>query len=168
MTGGVKSTIWARAADALVTVKSTAPDFNPLITSATSRYSTSSRAVRVVTGLYILLAHRVTCIGRGNIPADGPVIFAPNHASNIDHFFLGAYTNRKVQFMAKSQLFSGPLAWIYKHGGVFPVRRGHHDEQSFAVARSILERGGAVCTYCEGGRSRTGLLPIGPSRASGA
>ena len=114
--------------------------------------------VRVVTGLYILLAHRVTCIGRGNIPADGPVIFAPNHASNIDHFFLGAYTNRKVQFMAKSQLFSGPLAWIYKHGGVFPVRRGHHDEQSFAVARSILERGGTVCTYCEGGRSRTGLL----------
>ena len=45
-----------------------------------------------------------------------------------------------------------------KHGGVFPVRRGYRDEQSFEVALSILERGGTICMYCEGGRSRTGKL----------
>src|SRR5207253_301929 len=43
-------------------------------------------------------------------------------------------------------------------GGVFPVRRGHHDEEAFITAFKILERGGAVVMYCEGGRSRTGKL----------
>jgi 1-acyl-sn-glycerol-3-phosphate acyltransferase len=61
--------------------------------------------------------------------------------------------------MGKSQLFgSSPLSWIYSHGGVFPVRRGHHDEEAFISAYRILERGGAVVMYCEGGRSRTGEL----------
>lgn len=116
------------------------------------------QVVRVITSAYVILVHRTTCIDRQNIPKGGPVIFAPNHASNIDHFFLGVYTLRSVQFMAKSQLFKGWFAWVMKHGGVFPVRRGHADEQSFAVAQSILERDGTICTYCEGGRSRTGHM----------
>jgi 1-acyl-sn-glycerol-3-phosphate acyltransferase len=61
--------------------------------------------------------------------------------------------------MGKSQMFgSSPLSWIYSHGGVFPVRRGHHDEEAFISAFKILGRGGAVVMYCEGGRSRTGGL----------
>ena len=114
--------------------------------------------VRVISSLYVLIVHRTTCIDRRNIPKGGPLIFAPNHASNIDHFFLGVFTLRNVQFMAKSQLYKGWFAWVMKHGGVFPVRRGKADEGSFQVARSILERGGTICTYCEGGRSRTGHL----------
>src|SRR5207253_9031613 len=43
-------------------------------------------------------------------------------------------------------------------GGVFPVRRGHHDEEAFISAFQILGRGGAVVMYCEGGRSRTGKI----------
>jgi 1-acyl-sn-glycerol-3-phosphate acyltransferase len=60
--------------------------------------------------------------------------------------------------MGKSQLFKGIGAWIFSHGGVFPVRRGHQDEESFITAFEILGRGGAVVMYCEGGRSRTGQL----------
>src|SRR6202035_4474644 len=63
------------------------------------------------------------------------------------------------QFMGKSQLFGrSPLSWIYSHGGVFPVRRGHHDEEAFISAFQILQRGGAVVMYCEGGPSRNGVL----------
>ena len=114
--------------------------------------------VRIITSLYVLIIHRETCIDRRNIPKGGPLIFAPNHASNIDHFFLGVFTARSVQFMAKSQLYKGWFAWVMKHGGVFPVRRGQHDERTIEVAHSILERGGTICTYCEGGRSRSGKL----------
>ena len=71
------------------------------------------------------------------------MILAPNHFSNMDHFFAGLYLRRKIRFMAKSQLFGPPvLNYIYKHGGVFPVRRGHHDEEAFITAYTILERGG--------------------------
>ena len=60
--------------------------------------------------------------------------------------------------MAKSQLFKRPMQFIYTHGGVFPVRRGARDDETFVTAKAILARGGAITMYCEGGRSRTGKL----------
>ncbi len=86
------------------------------------------------------------------------MILAPNHFSFMDHFLMGCYIRRKVRFMAKSQLFSGPMQFVYTHGGVFPVRRGARDEEMFVTAKAILARGGAITMYCEGGRSRDGKL----------
>lgn len=114
--------------------------------------------VRILTVLHALITFRARGIGSENVPG-GPLILAPNHASFMDHFFSGAFVRRRIQFMAKSQMFGGGLAtWIYSHGGVFPVRRGHQDEEAFISALKILERGGAVGMYCEGGRSRNGQL----------
>ena len=114
--------------------------------------------VRVVTVLYGLIFFRIRCIGSDNVPAHGKVILAPNHFSFMDHFFTGAFTRRRVRFMAKSQLFKPPMQWIYTHGGVFPVRRGAYDEDAFVTAHSILDREAAIVMYCEGGRSRTGKV----------
>jgi 1-acyl-sn-glycerol-3-phosphate acyltransferase len=115
-------------------------------------------ATRVVVVPYVLIAFRIRAIGAANVP-NGPVILAPNHGSFMDHFFSGAYLRRRVRFMAKSQLFSGPVPnYIFSHGGVFPVRRGHHDEEAFATAYELLGRGELVVMYPEGGRSRTGQI----------
>ncbi len=119
--------------------------------------------VRVGTVLWALLAHRARGYGAENVP-NGPVILAPNHASFMDHFFTGAFIRRRVQFMGKSQLFKGVGAWVFSHGGVFPVRRGYHDEEAFTTSFRILARGGAIVMYCEGGRSRSGKL-AGEARA---
>jgi 1-acyl-sn-glycerol-3-phosphate acyltransferase len=114
--------------------------------------------VRVFTVLHALITFRARGIGSENVPG-GPVILAPNHASFMDHFFTGAFIRRRVQFMAKSQLFApGIPQWIFSHGGVFPVRRGAADEEAFISAFKILERGGAIGMYVEGGRSRTGQV----------
>lgn len=113
---------------------------------------------RVLTVLYGLIAFRMRCIGSDNVPATGKVILAPNHFSFMDHFFVGAFVRRRVRFMAKSQLFARPMQWIFSRGGVFPVRRGHFDEEAFITAHSILDRGGTIVMYCEGGRSRTGRI----------
>jgi 1-acyl-sn-glycerol-3-phosphate acyltransferase len=112
--------------------------------------------VRIVTVLHALITFRARSIGSDNVPI-GPVILAPNHASFMDHFFTGAFPRRRIQFMAKSQLFSSPiLTYIFSHGGVFPVRRGGGDDEAFISAFKILERGGAIGMYCEGGRTRNG------------
>jgi 1-acyl-sn-glycerol-3-phosphate acyltransferase len=92
---------------------------------------------------------------------------APNHFSFMDHFFCGAFTRRKLRFMAKSQLFKPPMQFIYTHGGVFPVRRGAKDDDTFITAEKILSEGGVVCMYCEGGRSRTGELAEHAKRGIG-
>ncbi|MCW3016071.1 MAG: 1-acyl-sn-glycerol-3-phosphate acyltransferase [Solirubrobacterales bacterium] len=114
--------------------------------------------VRLVTSFYAYVFLRARSIGTDNIPQSGPVIIAPNHFSFMDHFLCGAFTRRKLRFMAKSQLFTPPMVYIYSPGGVFPVRRGAQDEEAFITAGKILEDGGVVCMYCEGGRSRTGQL----------
>ena len=114
--------------------------------------------VRMLLTPYLLILHRARCIGSDQVPATGPVIVAPNHFSFLDHFFLGAALRRKVRFMAKSQLFTPPLQTVFTHGGVFPVRRGHRDEETFITALSILQREGCVAMYPEAGRSRTGTL----------
>ena len=123
--------------------------------------------VRVLTTLWSLTFFRTRTISSEKVPQSGPVILAPNHGSFMDHFFIGCFIRRKVRFMAKSQLFQPPLQYVYSHGGVFPVRRGHRDEEAFVTARVILERGGAVAMYCEGSRSRDGSLSARPKPGIG-
>src|SRR3954468_7062288 len=114
--------------------------------------------VRFVLTPYLLIVFRARTIDTDKVPADGPVIIAPNHFSFLDHFFVAVYLRRKVHFMAKSQLFQRPAQFIFTHGGVFPVLRGRRDEEAFKTAHTILGRGGLVVMYAEGGRSRSGEL----------
>jgi 1-acyl-sn-glycerol-3-phosphate acyltransferase len=112
--------------------------------------------VRLVLTLPTILIYRVRAIGLENVPRQGALVLAPNHFSQMDHFFVGVYLRRKIRFMAKSQMFGPPvLTYVYKHGGVFPVRRGQHDEEAIATAHEILRQGEMLLVYAEGGRSRS-------------
>jgi 1-acyl-sn-glycerol-3-phosphate acyltransferase len=122
---------------------------------------------RLLTSLYAYAGLRTRAISTDKVPGSGPVILAPNHFSFMDHFLMGCYIRRKVRFMAKSQLFKRPMQFVYTHGGVFPVRRGARDEDVFITAETILQRGGAITMYCEGGRSRTGKMATEAKRGIG-
>jgi 1-acyl-sn-glycerol-3-phosphate acyltransferase len=126
--------------------------------SRTREANFAYEVVHIITMLHALITYRARALGTENVPS-GPVILAPNHASFMDHFFSAVFLRRRVCFMAKSQMFKPPLGpLVYSPGGVFPVRRGQHDEEAFITSFQILGRGGAVVIYCEGGRSRNGEL----------
>jgi 1-acyl-sn-glycerol-3-phosphate acyltransferase len=115
--------------------------------------------VRMILSAGTILIYRCRAIGTENVPLTGKVIVTPNHFSQMDHFLTAVFLRRKVQFMAKSQLFGNPIFnFIFFHGGVFPVRRGFNDEEAFKTAHTVLNRDGALLMYAEGGRSRTGDL----------
>jgi 1-acyl-sn-glycerol-3-phosphate acyltransferase len=116
--------------------------------------------VRLIATWICVFVYRTRAISAPKVPASGPFILAPNHFSNMDHFFAGVHIRRRIRFMGKSQLFGrNPiLDYIFKYGGVFPVRRGQRDREAFITAHAILKRGGCVLIYAEGGRSRTGKL----------
>jgi 1-acyl-sn-glycerol-3-phosphate acyltransferase len=114
---------------------------------------------RLILTVPTLLIYRVRAIGVENVPRHGALVLAPNHFSQMDHFFVGIYLRRKIRFMAKSQMFGPPvLTYIYKHGGVFPVRRGNHDEEAFETAYQLLDQEEMLLVYAEGGRSRSQQL----------
>ena len=115
--------------------------------------------VRLLTSLYAYTFFRARPISTEKVPGSGAVILAPNHFSFMDHFLMGCYIRRKVRFMAKSQLFSGPMQFVYSHGGVFPVRRGAHDEEVFVTAKAILARHGATPLSAEEFERHFGDLP---------
>jgi len=95
---------------------------------------------------------RVRVSGLEHIPADGGVIVAPNHKNFLDPFFIGVVTRRHVRFMAKIELFKGPLGWLFLRLGAFPVRRGQSDAEALDTAAAILRSGGLVVVFPEGTR----------------
>ena len=119
---------------------STSTRFHERVARRTGRTGSTSSSASC-SRPYLLGFFRARAIDSEKVPADGPAILAPNHFSFLDHFFVAVYLRRKVHFMAKSQLFKRRWAVLSHHGGVFPVRRGHRDEEAFKTAHAILERG---------------------------
>jgi 1-acyl-sn-glycerol-3-phosphate acyltransferase len=108
--------------------------------------------VRAVLWLFVHLWFHFTVAGMDRLPAQGPVIVAPNHKSVVDAFLVGLATRRHVRFMAKSELFIGPLRPLLVRVGAFPVRRGESDAEAMQTARVALEHGDVVVLFPEGTR----------------
>lgn len=97
------------------------------------------------------------------IPQEGPVILAANHASNFDAVVLGAWLipglGRRIHWLGKKELFDWPLiGWLAANGGVHPVDRGAADVEAFRLARRILDEGHILFVFPEGTRSPDGAL----------
>jgi 1-acyl-sn-glycerol-3-phosphate acyltransferase len=108
--------------------------------------------VRSLVGPLLRLWFRVRISGAENILPEGAAIIAPNHKSFLDAFFVAIATPRHVRYMAKTELFRGPLGWLLPRLGAFPVRRGETDAAGIETARLILEQGGLVVVFPEGTR----------------
>lgn len=118
-------------------------------------YFIASAVVSPVVGL----VYRVKFRNRNNIPKEGAYILISNHLSNVDPLLLGmGQRNRKLRFMAKSELFKNKLfAKLITSLGAFPVVRGEGIEQeAISTSEEILENGGVMTIFFEGKRSKTG------------
>ncbi len=100
------------------------------------------------------------------IPRDGPVIIAANHASNFDAVVLGSWLipkiGRRFQWLGKKELFAWPVVgFLARHGGVHPVDRSRADVEAYRLAKRILDDGHVLFVFPEGTRSRDGALQQG-------
>jgi glycerol-3-phosphate O-acyltransferase/dihydroxyacetone phosphate acyltransferase len=100
---------------------------------------------------------RIEIVGWDKVPR-GPVIFAANHPNGlIDPLFLLCFVPRPVSFLAKAPLFRMPLiGWFARGIDSIPVYRTQdnystsQNRDTFAAARALLVRGGAIAIFPEG------------------
>ena len=107
------------------------------------------------------LLWRARVEGAEHVPAEGPVVLAPNHVTFLDSFFMPLVVHRRVTFVAKAEYFdSWKTAWFFRAVGQIPMRRegGSASERALAAARDVLESGGVLGIYPEGTRSPDGRL----------
>ena len=87
-----------------------------------------------------------------NIPRQGGFILASNHISNLDPVLLGICSMRRINFMAKIELFKGALGYILTRLGSFPVKRGAADLGAMKEALNRLKNGRVILIFVEGTR----------------
>ena len=116
------------------------------------RFVTS--ALRLIANIFF---RRIEIIGWEKVPSR-PVIFAVNHPNGlIDPLFLLCFTPRPVSFLAKAPLFTMPvIGWFTRGLDAIPVYRTQdnyatsQNRETFAAARAVLVRGGAIAIFPEG------------------
>ena len=86
------------------------------------------------------------------IPANGPVVLVANHSALVDGPLLFGLLGRRAVFLAKHEMFRGPLAWLLPRIGQLAVRRGEPDRAPLRAAVAVLHAGGLVGVFPEGTR----------------
>lgn len=104
--------------------------------------------------------NRFRVIGSENMPAQGGVIIASNHASFMDPPIVGCgLMHRYVRFMARDTLFQNRIGqWWFENVGVVSLDRNRGDIAAFKAAIALLKAGGALCLFPEGTRTLDGSL----------
>ncbi len=92
--------------------------------------------------------------GKEHIPPFGtPVIFAANHRSLSDPSNVGSCVPYPIFYFAKEELFDIPVVgWGIRRVNSFPVKRKEGDVGAFKTAMQVLQKGGGLMLFPEGGR----------------
>ena len=100
------------------------------------------------------LIFRLKVTGQENIPRDGSFIIVANHSSLLDPVILGISIKPKIIFVAAAYLFKiGWLSYLLRKANSIPVQ-GENDISSLKRALKILQRGGVLGIFPEGGVDR--------------
>jgi len=103
------------------------------------------------------VSFKIKIRGKGNIPSKGPAVVASNHLSYLDPIVLGLITPRRMNFIAKEELFGNSLFRVLiTQLGAFPLKRERFDRAGYERALAILREGGILTLFPEGTRAQHG------------
>lgn len=107
----------------------------------------------LVRSLYAVETH-----GAERVPTAGPVILAANHTGYLDGAVVFGMAPRPAHFLVLASTFElgvGPLLHLT---GQIPLEQDRGDRRALTSALGVLERGGVVGIFPEGGRGRGDLV----------
>ncbi len=98
--------------------------------------------LRVFTGFKVYGADRV--------PEQGPLIVACNHTQYLDPVYVSAAVPRRVQWMAKKELFVFPFRGLFALLRAYPVDRQKGGRAALRSSIGLLKDGGVMGIFPEG------------------
>jgi 1-acyl-sn-glycerol-3-phosphate acyltransferase len=113
-------------------------------------------SLSLVRSLYAAQAH-----GRDRVPASGPVILAANHTGYLDGAVVHGLAPRPAHFLVLAATFDRGIGPVLRHSGQIPLVQGTGSRRALTAALGVLERGGVVGIFPEGGRGRGDLARAG-------
>jgi 1-acyl-sn-glycerol-3-phosphate acyltransferase len=110
--------------------------------------------IKFIFKIFAIIIYRPKIVGKENLPKEGGALLCPNHVSNLDAAVIVAMFQRKVNVLAKEELFKNKfLCWIADLFGIYPVKRGAADMQAIKVSLKILKHDGLLLIFPEGTRN---------------
>lgn len=104
--------------------------------------------------VFAIILYRPKIIGKENLPKDTGALLCPNHIHNLDSAVIVAMFKRRVNVLAKEELFSNKfLCWIADLFGIYPVKRGKADMQAIKISLKLLKQEELLLMFPEGTRN---------------
>jgi len=115
--------------------------------------------VRLLLMVFWTLTMRPRALGAGNVPKAGSLLIACNHQSYLDPPVIGAFTPRRIDYLARAGLFKNRLlGWLISALNAIPIRENESDTQAIKQVLQRLGEGRAVLIFPEGTRSTDGSM----------
>lgn len=109
--------------------------------------------IRDIAALLCKILFHTEVFGRQNIPKKGGFILASNHVSHLDPVVLSVVSPRKINFMAREDLFHNPLFGAFiRRLCAFPVKRSSADLSALKEAMRRIKNNSGLLLFPEGRR----------------
>ncbi len=110
------------------------------------------RLLRLLGRIIFPLFAQVKINGRENFPKSGPLILAGNHVAVVEVLLMAVYAPYLIEILGTGDIPLDPsYAWMGKLYQFIPINRGNIDQQGLKQALSVLQQGGVLAIFPEGG-----------------
>ncbi len=113
------------------------------------------RFVRCIVRAVLVTAYRIAYHVKitGNVPREGAYILCCNHINYLDAAAIVLFNKRKVNFVAKEDLFTHDiLMWLGHLFDAIPIKRDMQDIEAMKRCLKVLKNGGLLGIFPEGTR----------------
>jgi len=87
-----------------------------------------------------------------NFPTKGPLIVVGNHTGAMEVVLMGSYAPKPLEFMGAMEMpWNGWMGTVVEMYGLIPVYRGYTSSKTLRFALDVLEQGGMLGIFPEGG-----------------
>lgn len=116
------------------------------------RYRKRRAFSRAVLRFLLPRLSKIELYGLEHLPDEGPIILAGNHSGMLEVLLLIAYAPRHLELIGAGDIPMDPRYVAFSHLYEYiPINRGNTDSAALRAAVGVLEQGGVLGIFPEGG-----------------